>query len=88
MELIEAQFDEASTDITIDTVTSGLSMVFRYGFKIAKIIAIGGGTYTEVLDMFESLDLLSGGGKNKKTKKRHSTKKQNKTQRSGAYKSI
>ncbi len=88
MELLEQQLNRASADITIDTIASGLRMIFRYGFKIAKLIAIGN-SYNGVLDLFESLDLLElSGGKNKKTKKRHNTKKHNKTQRSGAYKSI
>jgi hypothetical protein len=88
MELLEQQFNRASADITIDTIASGLRMVFRYGFKIAKFITIGN-SYNGVLDLFESLDLLDlSGGKNKKTKKRNNTKKHNKTQRSSAYKSI
>ena len=85
MQQLETLLNTAYADITIDVMTSGLISVFKHGIKFATNIATGSLFNEGILTVFEALDLFPSlriGGKNKKTRKRHNTKKQNKTHRS------
>jgi hypothetical protein len=74
-------------DVSIDNIRSGMRTLFRYGVIIGKLITSGGDD-EGIFDILESLDMAEHfpGGKNKKTKKRHSTKKQ-KTQKTSVHRS-